>query len=133
MNYVLQKLESYHGISILTTNLADSLDEALARRIQFKISFPMPNAAERAKLWRFLLPDTVRSKSIDYDALAEHFEMSGGHIKNAVFRACIQAASLQKRVTYDMLFDAAIHEFREMGHVIRDGEFFDDELPEYPG
>ena len=120
VNYLLQKLESYNGISILTTNLADSLDEALARRIQFKITFPMPNAEERAKLWRFLTPEAVRTDSINYDRLGECFEMSGGHIKNAVFRACIQAASRRAQVTTEMLYQAAVHEYREMGHVIRE-------------
>ncbi len=120
VNYLLQRLESYHGISILTTNLASSLDEALARRIQFKITFPMPNAGERAKLWNCLMPRSAPHDEIDYARLGEAFEMSGGHIKNAVFRACIQAASRHQNVTTQLLWDAGVHEMREMGHVVRD-------------
>ena len=55
--------------------------------------------------------------------------MSGGHIKNATFRACIQAASLHQRVTTDMLWDAAVLEFRSMGHVIRD--IFEEDVREF--
>ena len=120
VNYLLQRLEAYHGVCILTTNLADSLDEALARRIQFKVAFPMPDRFERAKLWAFLLPQKAHKNNIDFQRLAEGFEMSGGHIKNAVFRACIQAASQNSLVTTEMLWDAAVHEYREMGHVIRE-------------
>lgn len=120
VNYLLQRLESYPGISILTTNHADSLDEALARRIQFKITFPMPDAEERAKIWALLLPQKARTENIRFESLGDEFEMSGGHIKNAVFRACIQAASNNEKVTTQMLWDAGIHEYREMGHVVRD-------------
>ena len=120
VNYLLQRLEAYRGMTILTTNLATSLDEALARRIQFKLTFPMPNAEERAHLWQCLLPRRAPLNTIDFRRLGEGFAMSGGHIKNAVFRACIQAASSQKNITTDMLWDAGVHEMREMGHVIRD-------------
>ncbi|MBQ9394211.1 MAG: ATP-binding protein, partial [Proteobacteria bacterium] len=120
VNYLLQRLESYNGVCILTTNALDSLDEALARRIQFKVGFKMPDEKERAKLWSVLLPEKAREGDIDFDRLGEGFEMSGGHIKNAVFRACIQAASRGCKVDTEMLWDAGVHEFREMGHVIRD-------------
>ena len=120
VNYLLQRLESYNGISILTTNLASSLDEALARRIQFKLEFPMPNEHERANLWQCLIPKQAPSESIDYLRLGESFEMSGGHIKNAVFRACIEAASLKIPLNTEILWNAGLHEYREMGHVIRE-------------
>lgn len=120
VNYLLQRLESYPGMSILTTNNADSLDDALARRIQFKVFFGMPDIHERAKLWNVLLPQKARAETIDFHRLAENFEMSGGHIKNAAFRACIHAAATRQKVTTEMLWDAAILEYREMGHAVRD-------------
>lgn len=120
VNYLLQRLEAYNGVCILTTNFLDSLDEALARRIQFKVAFKMPDEHERAKLWSVLLPEKARGPEIDFERLGEGFEMSGGHIKNAVFRACIQAASQGIKVDTEMLWDAGVHEYREMGHVIRD-------------
>ncbi|MFA5624428.1 MAG: AAA family ATPase [Bradymonadales bacterium] len=119
VNYLLQRLEAYRGVSILTTNFSGGLDEALARRIQFKIEFPMPDALQRTELWRRLIPKNAPcDKDIDLEAIAEHFEMSGGHIKNAIFRASINAAATQSTITHDMLWDAAVHEYRSMGHII---------------
>ncbi|MBQ9244296.1 MAG: ATP-binding protein [Proteobacteria bacterium] len=121
VNYLLQRLEAYRGVSILTTNFGGGLDEALARRIQFKIDFPMPDAAQRTLLWQKLIPPGAPCASdIDFGAIAEHFEMSGGHIKNAVFRASIQALSENAEISHAMLWEAAAHEYRSMGHIMRD-------------
>ncbi|MBO4350705.1 MAG: ATP-binding protein, partial [Proteobacteria bacterium] len=121
VNYLLQRLEAYSGVSILTTNFGGGLDEALARRIQFKIDFPMPDISQRIELWRRLIPPAAPlAQDVDFPALAEYFEMSGGHIKNADFRASIQAATKHSMITHDLLWEAALHEYREMGHVIRD-------------
>ncbi len=122
VNYLLQRLEAYRGVTILTTNFGGGLDEALARRIQFKIEFPMPDSLQRTQLWKRLIPEDAPCDSdIDFSAIAEHFEMSGGHIKNAIFRASICAASSQSNITHDILWDAAVHEYRSMGHIIRTG------------
>lgn len=121
VNYLLQRLEAYRGVSIMTTNFADGLDEALARRIPFKVHFPMPDEAMRAILWQRLIPPRAPiGDDVDYEALGHAFEMSGGHIKNAVFRAAIRAAQENNPIDHAMLWDAALQEFREMGHVIRD-------------
>lgn len=120
VNYLLQKLEAYRGVTILTTNLATSLDEALSRRIQFKLEFPMPSEKEREELWRILIPPKAPQGEIDFAKLAATFEMSGGHIKNAVFRACIHAATQNKPIHTKMLWDAALHEYKELGHIVRD-------------
>ena len=86
----------------------------------------MPNPKERARLWKFLLPkQAIGEETIDYKGLGEEYEMSGGHIKNAVFRACIEAASKNTKVDNEMLYSAGLHELREMGHVIREGHTFD--------
>ena len=127
VNYLLQRLEAYRGVSILTTNFGGGLDEALARRIQFKIDFPMPDAAQRTLLWQKLIPPGAPcADDIDLEAIAEHFEMSGGHIKNAVFRASIQALSQNTKMNHEMLWEAAVHEYRSMGHIMRDAS--DDEV-----
>lgn len=120
VNYLLQRLETFRGVSILTTNLATSLDEALSRRIQFKLSFPTPQPEERAQLWKCLIPRHAPHDDIDFKVLGEYFEMSGGHIKNAVFRACVEAAATHSHLTTDMLWKAAVHEYRELGRIIRD-------------
>ncbi len=133
VNYLLQRLEAYRGVSILTTNFGGGLDEALARRIQFKIEFPMPDPMQRVELWERLIPkDAPRADDIDLHAIAHHFEMSGGHIKNAIFRASIRAASIHSPITHDMLWDAAVHEYRSMGHIIRDDCHEDESWHESP-
>ncbi len=121
VNYLLQRLESFDGISVLTTNFPSSIDEAFQRRIRFKLAFPMPDPAMRLTLWRKLMPpDAPVDPEIDWDALAENFEFSGGHIKNAVLRASIQAASQRRSIDQIMLVNASIAESREMGMLIRD-------------
>ena len=117
----------------MTTNFGGGLDEALARRIQFKIEFPMPDPMQRVELWERLIPkDAPRADDIDLHAIAQHFEMSGGHIKNAIFRASIRAASIHSPITHDMLWDAAVHEYRSMGHIIRDDYHEDESWHESP-
>lgn len=120
VNYLLQRLETYRGVVILTTNLATSLDDALERRIQFKVEFPMPKADERAKIWQTLMPHSAPCDLIDFESLGEHFEMSGGHIKNAIFRACIMAASQNRCIDTEMLWQTCSHEYRSLGHAISD-------------
>lgn len=121
VNYLLQRLEAYRGVSILTTNFGGGLDEALARRIQFKVNFPMPDVNQRAELWKRLIPPRApRTDDLDLLGIAGDFEMSGGHIKNAIFRACILAASTGEPLNNELLWDAAVHEYRSMGHIIRD-------------
>ncbi len=80
----------------------------------------MPDARERAKLWEVLVPPKARAENIDFELLGERFEISGGYIKNCAYRACIMAASQNKKVDTDMLWDAGIYELRELGHIIRD-------------
>ena len=121
VNYLLQRLEAYRGVTILTTNLAGGLDEALARRIQFKIEYPLPDVNQRLELWKRLIPPKAPcDKDLELMSIARYFEMSGGHIKNAIFRASIQAISGGGVLTKKLLWDAAVHEYRSMGHIIRD-------------
>ena len=81
----------------------------------------MPDAKQRAELWnRLIPPGAPRSNDIDLDSIAQEFEMSGGHIKNAIFRASILCASSGHPIDNETLWDAAVHEYRSMGHIIRD-------------
>lgn len=121
INYLLQRMEAYDGVTILTTNKEKSIDDAFKRRLKFKLTFPMPDADLRAQLWKTMIPKPVRTASdIDYDFLGDEFEMSGGHIRNAVIRAAFYAAEEESPITFDLLYKAALSEAREMGMVIRD-------------
>jgi SpoVK/Ycf46/Vps4 family AAA+-type ATPase len=119
INYLLQRMEAYDGMSLLTTNFEKSIDEAFKRRLKFKVDFPMPEPEERAKLWQVMMPDPrVIGGDIDYDKLGKKFRMSGGNIKNAVLRAAFYAADGDCLIDNDLLTRAAIAESRDMGRLI---------------
>lgn len=121
INYLLQRMESFDGMSILTTNKEKAIDEAFKRRIKFKVSFPMPEANLRAQLWQRMLPPEASVESnIDFAWLGEQFEMSGGNIRNATLRAAFYAAEADGIITHEFLYKAAVAEAREMGMVVRD-------------
>jgi hypothetical protein len=95
VNYLLQKMESFEGIMVLTTNLEKQLDEAFRRRIQFRVVFPEPGPRERERIWRLTLPPEVELDGVDLPALAERYALSGGAIRNAAVRACLFALERQ--------------------------------------
>lgn len=120
VNYLLQKMDDFSGVSLLTTNFSAGIDEAFERRIRFKIAFPMPDPEARAKLWRGLLPPLAPVEAgIDWLKIAKVAEFSGGHIRNAVLRASIQAAEQGGPITQTMLLQAAQTEAREMGRLVQ--------------
>jgi SpoVK/Ycf46/Vps4 family AAA+-type ATPase len=93
VNVLLQLIERHDGVVLLATNRAEALDRALARRLGWHLRFSLPDGRLRAAIWRAHLPDTVPTLAgIDFDRLGRTFAMTGGHIKNAVFRAAFRAA-----------------------------------------
>jgi SpoVK/Ycf46/Vps4 family AAA+-type ATPase len=119
VNYILQRMESFDGVSVLTTNAESSIDPALQRRLNFRIRFPEPELEEREKLWRQLLPPaTGLHDRVDFTALAEKFDMTGGYIKNAVVRAAVIAARAGRAMIAEDLWMGAHHEYVEMGKVM---------------
>jgi hypothetical protein len=119
VNYILQRMETFDGVSVLTTNAESAIDPALQRRLNFRIRFPEPEVDERAKLWRQLLPPaTGLHDRVDFHALAERFDMTGGYIKNAVVRAAVIAARAGRAMIAEDLWMGAHHEYVEMGKVM---------------
>ena len=118
VNYLLQRLETFTGICILTSNHENAMDEAFKRRLSFHIRLPMPDEGERTKLWQALLPAGAPVHSnIDYRELGRRVHMSGGHIRNAVLRAAFLAADLQQPITNDLLWHAAQAEYEAIGKI----------------
>lgn len=120
VNYLLQRLERFSGVSILTSNFESGIDEAFMRRIRFRVPFDLPDEKSRRVLWnKFLSSSIPRSKDVDLRFLAEIFELSGGHIKEAVLRAAsIAYGSPQKCVTQDLLIRSAELEYRKLGKLL---------------
>lgn len=120
VNYLLQRIESFDGVTVLTTNFPKNIDDAFARRIKFKIEFPMPEAEERTKMWRIMLPKGAEmTDDIDFDLLGSAFEFSGAGIKDAVLRSAFRAAEAGTPINTDLLEEAGIAVCRESGKLIR--------------
>lgn len=92
INELLSQLERFDGITIFTTNRLGTLDEAVNRRLALKLEFAMPTRAERAEIWKRMMPKKAPLGEIDWHKLAV-VELTGGYIKNAVLRAARMAAA----------------------------------------
>jgi SpoVK/Ycf46/Vps4 family AAA+-type ATPase len=95
VNVLLRELEVFNGVVIFATNLASNFDPAFERRIRTHVFFEMPGVEERARIWKAQLHPsrTPIADDVDFHALAERFERSGGDIKNAVLKAAMSAAA----------------------------------------
>jgi DNA replication protein DnaC len=92
-NYLLQRLDSFTGIAILTTNFGTAIDSAFRRRLAVHVEFPFPDEAERLRLWNAHLPRALPTRGdLGLRELAETYELSGGYIRNAALRAAYLAA-----------------------------------------
>ena len=120
VNYLLQKMEEFDGVAILTTNFEGSIDEAFKRRLRFRIAFPFPEAPARAELWQAMVPKRAKiATGIDFGDLGREFELSGGHIKNAIVRAAYFAAHRGGQIEQTDLRGAAVQECKELGKAVR--------------
>lgn len=117
-NYLLQRLESFEGICILTTNHESAIDEAFMRRLALHVRVPMPDEDHRQRLWAQMIPHAAEtSGKLDFTELAKHFVMSGGYIKNAVVRAAYLAAADGGAIAQRHFERAARAEYEAMGKV----------------
>jgi ATP-dependent 26S proteasome regulatory subunit len=119
VNYLLQRMETFDGVTLLATNLEQGLDDAFKRRVRFSIQFELPEEDERRRLWRSMFPSQVPlAPDIDWSMMARQFVMAGGYIKKAALRAALIAAESQRAITTADLLEAARLEYREMGRII---------------
>lgn len=121
IGYLLQKMEEYEGIAILTTNLRSNLDDAFVRRLRFIIDFPLPNERDRLHIWERIFPATTpHSSDMDLRTMAERFEISGANIRNIALAAAFLAASDGGVVTMTHLIRATQREYQKMGKLLMD-------------
>lgn len=116
--FLLQRMESFDGVAILTTNLAANLDDAFLRRLDTVVDFPSPDARVRARLWATMLGRGVpRAPDVDLDDLAERFELSGSEIRNVIITAAHEAVDRgpDAVVTHEDLVRAVVREHRKLG------------------
>jgi AAA+ superfamily predicted ATPase len=122
VNFLLQRIESFNGVTILTTNLDSAIDKALKRRLAAHVVFQAPDDDERARLWERLLnaQGAPLDRGIDARALARQFpKMSGANIRNAALGAAfLAAAEGRQRILHATVAQAARNEYLSMGHVL---------------
>src|SRR6202789_3386352 len=106
VGYLLQRMEAYQGLAILTTNLKSSLDCAFQRRLRFVIEFPFPDVTQREAIWRRVFPAETPTQGVDTAALAQ-LKLPGGSIRNIALNAAFLAADANKPVSMAHLLQAA--------------------------
>jgi len=122
--YLLQRMESFDGIALLSTNLRANVDEAFARRLDLVVEFPLPDAGARRLLWERCLGDRLpRGSDLDLDACAERFNLSGGSIRSAALAVAYAAASAGRPATMGDVIRAVQQEYRKLGRLIATEEF----------
>jgi ATP-dependent 26S proteasome regulatory subunit len=121
-NYLLQRMEAYQGLAILATNMKSGLDDAFTRRLRFIVNFPVPDLADRRRIWQKVFPPETPLDQLDYDRLAG-FNMAGGSIYNAALNAAFLAAQDDTPVTMPHLLTAIRTEFLKSDRLIDESKF----------
>jgi len=121
VSYLLQRMESYQGLAILTTNLKDSLDTAFLRRIRFVVKYSFPDAKDRAEIWRRIFPKNTPTEGLDCVKLGR-LNVAGGNIRNIALNAAFMAADTGEPVQMKHLLIAARAEYVKLERTLTDAE-----------
>ncbi|MBE7449846.1 MAG: ATP-binding protein [Kofleriaceae bacterium] len=122
VNYLLQRLDTFEGVGILTTNLEGSIDQAFKRRMSLRLHFPFPDEDMRVRLWAAHIPAEVPVQGdFDFLDLARRFPLSGGYIRNSTLRAAFLAAQENRALGQEHLLRAIALEYRELGKLSTSG------------
>jgi ATP-dependent 26S proteasome regulatory subunit len=121
VSYLLQRMEAYRGLAILTTNMKDALDAAFMRRIRFVVQFPFPNAEGRAEIWRRIFPPETPTDGLDANRLAR-LSVAGGSIRNIALNAAFLAADAGEPVRMEHLSRAAHSEYAKLEKPLTEAE-----------
>ena len=114
MSYLLQRMEAYRGLAILTTNMTEAIDTAFLRRVRFLVSFPFPDQEMRVDLWRRAFAAATPTSGLDVEALAQ-LDLAGGTIRNVAVNAAFLAAQSGDVVTMAHVIQAARIEAGKLG------------------
>ncbi len=121
VSYLLQRMETYQGLAILTTNLKSALDTAFLRRLRFVVQFPFPDSPQRAEIWRRIFPKETPTTALDVAPLAR-LNVSGGNIRNIAINAAFLAAAAGQPVAMPHLLSAARSEYAKLEKSLTDAE-----------
>lgn len=114
--YLLQRMEAFSGLAILTSNLRQNIDQAFVRRLRFVIEFPMPNAEERTAIWERSFPHKAkRADDVDIAFLAQRLTLAGGSIQQIALHSAFAAAQAGSPITMNHIVTATKQELVKIG------------------
>jgi hypothetical protein len=121
VSYLLQRMEAYRGLAILTTNMRTALDPAFLRRIRFVVQFPFPDTWQRMEIWRRIFPSETPVEGLDVAKLAQ-LSVAGGNIRNIALFGAFLAANEEEPVRMGHLLRAARREYAKLERTLTDTE-----------
>jgi ATPase family associated with various cellular activities (AAA) len=121
VSYLLQRMEAYQGLAILTTNLKETIDTAFLRRIRFVIKFPFPDVPQRKELWERIFPARTPTQDLDASKLAR-LNVAGGNIRNIALNAAFLAAEAAEPVQMKHVLAASKSEYAKLERSLTDAE-----------
>jgi hypothetical protein len=121
VSYLLQRMETYRGLALLTTNLRSHVDQAFLRRLRFVVEFPFPGDIERCAIWKLAFPKLSPCEGLDFGRLAQ-LNVAGGSIKNIAINAAFLAADANGPIRMAHVRAAARSEYEKLGKPLTDGE-----------
>lgn len=113
VSYLLQRMETFKGVAILTSNFRDSLDKAFLRRLRFVIQFPFPSQIEREQIWEHMLPKKAPTQNINFSLLGQ-LNVAGGNIRNITMNACFAAAANDEKLQMKHYLKATRNEYMKL-------------------
>ncbi|VVB73071.1 Proteasome-activating nucleotidase [uncultured archaeon] len=121
VSYLLQRMEAYRGLAILTTNMKNALDPAFLRRIRFVVQFPFPDVDQRREIWKRIFPQGAPLEGLDYRKLAR-LNIAGGNIRNIALGAAFLAADAGEPIRMGHLLKAAQSEYTKLEKPLTEAE-----------
>jgi SpoVK/Ycf46/Vps4 family AAA+-type ATPase len=121
VSYLLQRMEAYRGLAVLTSNMKDALDPAFMRRIRFVVQFAFPDADQRAEIWKRVFPASTPTEGLDASMLAR-LNVAGGNIRNIALGAAFLAADAGEPVGMVHLLHAARGEYAKLEKPLTEAE-----------
>jgi SpoVK/Ycf46/Vps4 family AAA+-type ATPase len=121
VSYLLQRMEAYQGLAILTTNLKNALDTAFMRRIRFVVQYPFPDSTQRAEIWSRVFPKNTPTEGLNVRRLAQ-LNVAGGNIRNIALNAAFRAADAGEPVSMKHILHSVRSEYTKMERTLTDAE-----------
>ena len=118
VSYLLQAMERYRGLAILSTNMKSNVDQAFFRRLSYIIDFPRQDPQARERIWRLAIPEETPTQGLDFARLAK-MDLAGGSIVRIALTAAYLAAGARKKLSMEEIFQAAAAEHRKVDKEFR--------------